>query len=234
MRRFKPRRPSPAMCVALLALFVACSGTAIAAGVPVNSVGTLQLKTGAVIAPKIRDGAVTSSKLATNSVSQRAMQAGSVGTLEIQQNSIQAGDLRVGAVTTGTIANGAVSASKIRAGAVGTSRLANGAVTNAKIGTSQVGARALRGFVVRSASVTISGGSPARVVTGTATARCAAGEQAVGIGTIWNGGINDDLNTVFSQFITTSAGVPTGATARGSSAIAGSRRFTVQVACLLP
>ena len=53
MRRILSRRPSAATGFSLLALFISLGGAAYAAGVPVNSVGTLQLKTGAVIAPKI-------------------------------------------------------------------------------------------------------------------------------------------------------------------------------------
>jgi hypothetical protein len=48
------RRPSPALVVAALALLVALSGTAYAATtLPKNSVGTTQLKNGAVTLPKI-------------------------------------------------------------------------------------------------------------------------------------------------------------------------------------
>ena len=58
MPRF--RSPSPAMCVALLGLFVALGGTTWAAvSLPARSVGTAQLKTGAVTAQKIKPGAVT-------------------------------------------------------------------------------------------------------------------------------------------------------------------------------
>jgi len=48
------RRPSPAMCVALIALFVALGGTGYAAfSLPRDSVGTAQLKNGAVTKKKI-------------------------------------------------------------------------------------------------------------------------------------------------------------------------------------
>jgi hypothetical protein len=48
------RRPSPAMCVALIALFVALGGTGYAAmNLPRDSVGTAQLKDGAVTRSKI-------------------------------------------------------------------------------------------------------------------------------------------------------------------------------------
>ena len=245
MHRLTSRRPSPAMVVATVALVVALGGTGYAAtALPNGSVGTNQLRNGAVNSSKLASGAVQSNNLGTDSVTKRAMSAGSVGSPEILNNSIQAGDLRVGAVTNGTIAAGAVGNSKLRSGAVTTGKLGNlavtsskigtRAVTNNKIGTGQVGARALRGYVVRSARVTISGGSAARVATGLVKASCRSGEQAVGVGTSWNGGPADDLNTVFARFVTTSNGTPTGATARGSSGIAPARVFTVQVACLLP
>ncbi|MEA2198379.1 MAG: hypothetical protein QOJ25_2430 [Solirubrobacteraceae bacterium] len=64
MNRFVARRPSPAMLVALVALFVALgSGAYAAISVPRNSVGTPQLKHGAVTGVALHDNAVTSSKV---------------------------------------------------------------------------------------------------------------------------------------------------------------------------
>jgi hypothetical protein len=56
--------------IALLALFIALSGTTYAAATALapNSVGTPQLKKNAVTAPKIRKGAVTNAKIAKNAV----------------------------------------------------------------------------------------------------------------------------------------------------------------------
>lgn len=60
MRGILAHRPSSAMAVALLALFVSLSGGAYAALVlPRNSVRTPQLRNGAVTAAKLRRGAVT-------------------------------------------------------------------------------------------------------------------------------------------------------------------------------
>jgi hypothetical protein len=54
MRRLVHHRPSPAMVVALLALFIALGGTSYAAvKLPRNSVGAAQLKKGAVTPPKV-------------------------------------------------------------------------------------------------------------------------------------------------------------------------------------
>jgi hypothetical protein len=58
------RRPSPAMVVASLALLVALGGTGVAAVnalVPKNSVGTAQLKNGAVTAAKVKAGSLLAS-----------------------------------------------------------------------------------------------------------------------------------------------------------------------------
>ena len=51
-------RPTYAGVAATLALVVALSGTAYAAGLPRHSVGTKQLKSGAVTAAKLKPGAV--------------------------------------------------------------------------------------------------------------------------------------------------------------------------------
>jgi len=61
------RKPSPALVISLIALFVALGGTTYAAtSLPKNSVGTKQLKNNAVTGTKIASGAVTASKINTN------------------------------------------------------------------------------------------------------------------------------------------------------------------------
>ena len=64
------RRPSPAMVVACLALLVALGGTGMAAATQLarNSVGTPQLKDGAVTNAKIKNNAVNSAKVAARSL----------------------------------------------------------------------------------------------------------------------------------------------------------------------
>jgi len=56
----KPHRPSPALVIALIALFVAMGGTGYAAlKLPRNSVGTKQLKKNAVTGSKVKNGSLT-------------------------------------------------------------------------------------------------------------------------------------------------------------------------------
>jgi hypothetical protein len=67
MRKFGRRVPSPAFVISVIALFVALGGTTYAAAtsLPVNSVGTPQLKNLAVTGPKIANAAVTAAKINT-------------------------------------------------------------------------------------------------------------------------------------------------------------------------
>jgi hypothetical protein len=67
MKRFEM---SPAMGVALLALFVALGGTGYAvSSLPRNSVGPKQLRTGAVTTKKLKRRSVTASRIAPNALS---------------------------------------------------------------------------------------------------------------------------------------------------------------------
>ncbi|MEX0993378.1 MAG: hypothetical protein WDZ37_05210 [Solirubrobacterales bacterium] len=68
MRRLAAR-PSPALVISVLALFVALGGSGYAISrIPARSVGSKQLKSGAVTASKIRKGAVTGPKIKKNAI----------------------------------------------------------------------------------------------------------------------------------------------------------------------
>lgn len=70
MEKRAPRRPSPAMVVAILALCLAVGGTAFAAvKLGKNAVKTKNIKNGAVTESKIAGNAVTESKIANGAVS---------------------------------------------------------------------------------------------------------------------------------------------------------------------
>lgn len=64
MRKFRPRKPSPALVVSVVALTVALGGTAYAGIlIPKNSVGTKQLRNNAVTTSKIKNQNVTAAKI---------------------------------------------------------------------------------------------------------------------------------------------------------------------------
>lgn len=99
MKRLKPRRPSPAMVVALVALILALAGTAVAA----SKIGTNSLKNGAVTTKKLKNRAVTGAKLGERSVGAAKLAEGAVSTEKLAN----------GAVSTGKLAEAAVSAQKL-------------------------------------------------------------------------------------------------------------------------
>jgi hypothetical protein len=114
--------------IASLALFVALSGVAVAAGLPKHSVGAKQLKKGAVTAAAIKKGAVVAGKLGPKSVV-----AGKLG-----PNAVGPGNIGNGAVTSDKIVAGAVIASSIKNGVITTNKLTNNNVTTAKIAEANV------------------------------------------------------------------------------------------------
>jgi hypothetical protein len=60
MRKLSARRPSPALVISMVALFVAMGGTGYAAlKLPKNSVGSKQIRTGAVGSSEVKNGSLT-------------------------------------------------------------------------------------------------------------------------------------------------------------------------------
>ena len=85
--------PSPAMIIAIIALIVALGGTALAAGLGKNSVGTKQLKSKAVTGPKIANNAVNGTKVANGSLSGSDINLAALGTVP-NANSLDRGGQR--------------------------------------------------------------------------------------------------------------------------------------------
>jgi hypothetical protein len=97
MRRIKT--PSPAMVVAMVALFIALGGAGYAAvSIPRNSVGTNQLKNFAVTPLKVAPGAIKTKKL--------------------RDNAVTTPKIADAAVTTPKIADGAVNSAKVLDGSL--------------------------------------------------------------------------------------------------------------------
>jgi hypothetical protein len=103
MTRRRVPLPSPAMVVALCALFVALAGASYALTLPRDSVGPRQLRT----------HAVTSTKLGTGAVTARALRDGAVSGRKIRSGSVLTTDLGAGSVRTSTLANAAVTGAKL-------------------------------------------------------------------------------------------------------------------------
>jgi hypothetical protein len=103
MKSWTKRRPSPALVISIIALFVAMAGGAYAAKVAKNSVGASALKKNAVTSSKIQKNAVSSDKIAVGSINEGKLanpassirawgRVAAAGTLSAGQNLIVAPD----------------------------------------------------------------------------------------------------------------------------------------------
>ena len=89
MRKLSRFRPSPAMVVALIALFVALGGVGYAA----VKIGTSDIKNGAVTAKKLHNKAATTKKIKNNAVNDAKIADGSVGKTELANGAVGADQL---------------------------------------------------------------------------------------------------------------------------------------------
>ncbi len=78
------RRPSPAIVISVLALFVALGGTAYAA----TKIGTKDIRNNAITAAKIKKNAVTEAKIKANAVTTAKIKANAVTTAKIKANAV--------------------------------------------------------------------------------------------------------------------------------------------------
>jgi hypothetical protein len=122
------RRPSPAMLVAVFALFIALGGSALAVTAAKNSVKSKSIKNGAVKKQDLATAAVTADKVAD----------GAIGTAKLADGSVATAKLADGSVTTPKVADDAVSTGKLADDAVSTAKIADDSVTSAKIPQSAV------------------------------------------------------------------------------------------------
>ncbi|HKN94938.1 MAG TPA: hypothetical protein VJU60_11445 [Thermoleophilaceae bacterium] len=91
MSSLRPRRPSPAFVLSLIALFVALGGTGYAAlKLPKNSVGTKQLKKNAVTGSKVKNGSLTGADIKPGSITGSSIALSGLGTVPAAANAAHA------------------------------------------------------------------------------------------------------------------------------------------------
>jgi len=125
------RRPSPALAIALLALFVALDGPA-AAQRAAKSISGSRLKSNSVTGAKIRNGTISNSDLSARTRRR----------LGIPRNgTVSAAKLRRSAVNTPALATGAVTSEKIAGGSVGVTKIGENAIDSSKVADGSLFAR---------------------------------------------------------------------------------------------
>jgi hypothetical protein len=126
------RRPSPAMAVALLALFIALGGPAQAK----RLVDGKLLKKGSVTSRTIKNGTIAKADLSKAAVrSLTTTPANSVRSANIVDGQVLTADLGLGTVTAPALAPGSVTASKLAADSIGGGSVANGSLQTLDIGS---------------------------------------------------------------------------------------------------
>ncbi|MEZ5078330.1 MAG: hypothetical protein R2725_12920 [Solirubrobacterales bacterium] len=84
MRNVSATRPSPALAISVIALFVALGGSAYAA----TQIGTKDIRNNAVTAAKIKKSSVTTAKIKANAVTAAKLRSNAVTTAKIKANAV--------------------------------------------------------------------------------------------------------------------------------------------------
>ncbi len=177
---------SAANLLSCIALFVALSGAAYAAGtIGKKSVKTQHLGNGSVTALKLRNGAVTTAKLRNLAVSAPKLAEGAVVAGKLANGAVRSAALGGGVVTTGKLKNDAVSASKIQDGAVSSSKLSTSFLAQ----------------VVRNVTYVNAESASNNEGAKTVTATCPASKQAIGGGARVNGELEEVAVTGSNPFV---------------------------------
>jgi hypothetical protein len=127
-------RPSPALLVAMIALFVSIGGVGYAA----SKIDTSDIKREAVTKPKIAKRAVSTNRIADNAVKEKKINSQAVTTDKIADQAVTTDKLGDLAVTTDKLGDLAVTTGKLNDQAVTTEKIADDAVTQGKIGAAAV------------------------------------------------------------------------------------------------
>jgi hypothetical protein len=125
-------RPSPAMAISCVALFLALVGTAFAA--PKFAVRSAQIVNGTVRTIDLRDNAVSSPKIADATVSALDLGTDSVGTDEIAKDAVKADEIAANAVTSSEVADQSLTQDDLGPNSVGSSELQAGAIRASELG----------------------------------------------------------------------------------------------------
>jgi len=152
-RKTNSFRPSPALAIACLALFMALTGSAFAVGIAKNSVRSAQIADGTVRSIDLRDNAVNSPKIAPDAVGAEEIAENAVESPEVAPDTLTAGDLGAASVTSSEVADQSLTSTDLGPNSVGSSELQTGSIRADELGS----------IIQVSNSTTIKGGDNASV-----------------------------------------------------------------------
>lgn len=127
-------RPSPALVIACIALFVALTGSALAVGVGKNTVRSPQIVNGTIRTVDLRANAVKAGKVAPNAIDTTEIAENGVESSDVAPDSLTAEDLAPASVTSSEVADQSLTADDLGPNSVGSSELQAGAVRASELG----------------------------------------------------------------------------------------------------
>lgn len=127
-------RPSPALVISCIALFVALTGSALAVGVGKNTVRSPQIVDGTIRTVDLRDNAVAAGKIAPNAVENTEIAENAVDSQAVAPDSLTASDLAPASVTSSEVADQSLTDADLGPNSVGSSELQAGAVRASELG----------------------------------------------------------------------------------------------------
>lgn len=231
-------RPSPALVISCLALFMALTGSAFAVSkatisskqIVNGSVRTADLAPNSVKSPKIADGTIGSDDLGSDSVDFEEIALDAVDTGEIAKGAVGPEEVAVNAISSANVAPDSLTAADLGPNSVGSSEVTDQSLTQADLGTNSVGetevapdaisADELTTVTVRNKSDQLAPGQNGVISVG-----CQAGEQVI------SGGASA---SAFGVEMTSNAPVGSGWFYAASNKTGANQTITVHVLCLAP
>ena len=131
-RKTRSFRPSPALVISCVALFLTLAGTAFAA--PKFLVRSAQIVDATVRTVDLRDNAVSSPKIADATVTANDLGTDSVNTDEIAKDAVKADEIAANAVASSEVADQSLTQDDLGPNSVGSSELQAGAVRASELG----------------------------------------------------------------------------------------------------
>lgn len=136
-------RPSPALVISCVALFLALVGTAFAAPkfavrsaqIVNGTVRTVDLRDNAVQSNKVADATITADDLGTDAVNTDEIAENAVASPEVAPDSLTAGDLAANSVTSSEVADQSLTQDDLGPNSVGSSEIQTGAIRSSELGT---------------------------------------------------------------------------------------------------